>query len=220
MEMNEKALGLDPDLIEAQIGIGLVYFFQKRLKEAAHHLEKVLRIKQDSYLVLFWLGAIYFGLDDYDAAVKYHQRGAVIKPYSEEPWHHLSMIFQKKGDLKSAKEAGKKMVALGLRKLDVNPEDCVVLSRMALTYAVIGERNNALEAVKRVIDIQPDDGIALYNCGATYAWLGKKDEALSYLSAACEMGFMNVSHWFKNDPYLESIRNDPKYKEMLSKYTC
>ena len=219
MEMNEKALDLDPDLIEAQIGIGLVYFFQKRLTVAVHHLEKVLKIKQDSYLVLFWLGTISFCLEDYDAAVKYHQRGAVIKPYSEEPWHHLSMIFQKKGDLKSAREAGKKMVALGLRKLEVNPEDCVVLSRMALTYAVIGERNKALEAVKRIVDIQPDDGIALYNCGATYAWLGKKDEALSYLNAACEKGFMNVIHWFKNDPYIESIRDDPKFQEMLSKYT-
>ncbi len=219
MEMNEKALDLDPDLIEAQIGIGLVYFFQKRLTVAAHHLEKVLKIKQDSYLVLFWLGTISFCLEDYDAAVKYHQRGAVIKPYSEEPWHHLSLIFQKKGDLKSAREAGKKMVALGLRKLEVNPEDCVVLSRMALIYAVIGERNKALEAVKRIVDIQPDDGIALYNCGATYAWLGKKDEALSYLNAACEKGFMNVIHWFKNDPYIESIRDDPKFQEMLSKYT-
>jgi non-specific serine/threonine protein kinase len=219
MEMNEKALDLDPDLIEAQIGIGLVYFFQKRLTEAAHHLEKVLKIKKDFYLVLFWLGTISFCLEDYDAAVKYHQRGAVIKPYSEEPWHHLSMIFLKKGDLKSAKEAGKKMVALGLRKLEVNPEDCVVLSRMAETYAVIGERNKALEAVKRVVDIQPDDGIALYNCGATYAWLGKNDEAFSYLNAACEKGFMNIIHWFKNDPYLESIRDDPKFHDMLSKYT-
>ena len=42
MKMNEKALDLDPDLIEAQISIGLVYFFQNRLTEAAHHLEKVL----------------------------------------------------------------------------------------------------------------------------------------------------------------------------------
>jgi non-specific serine/threonine protein kinase len=219
MEMNEKALELDPDLIEAQIGIGLVYFFQKRLTEAAFHLEKVLKIKQDLYLVLFWLGTINFCLEDYDTAVKFHQQGAIIKPYSEEPWHHLSMIFHKMGDLKSAREAAKKMVKLAQRKLEIDPEDCVVLSRIALTYAVIGESDKALKAAKKVEDIQPDDGIALYNCGATYTWLGKKDEALIYLKAACEKGFMNVIHWFKNDPYLESIRNDQKFREMLSKYT-
>ena len=44
MEMNEKALELDPDLIEAQIGIGLVYFFQKRLKEASYHFEGNQRV--------------------------------------------------------------------------------------------------------------------------------------------------------------------------------
>jgi len=90
---------------------------------------------------------------------------------------------------------------------------------MALTYAVIGERNKALETVKKVVDIQPGDGIVLYNCGATYACLRKKDEAFSYLNAACEKGFMNVIHWFKKDPFIESIRDDPKYQEILSKYT-
>jgi non-specific serine/threonine protein kinase len=217
MEMNEKALDLDPDLIEAQIGIGLVYFLQRRLEEATHHLEKVLKIKKDLYIAIFWLGIIYFCLEDYDTAVEYQERAAVIKPYSEEPWHHLSMIFQKKGDLKLAKEAGEKMIELGLGKLEVNPEDCVVLSRMALTYAVIGNKNNALKAVKRVIDLQPCDGLALYNCGATYAWLNKKEEAFSYLNAACEKGFMNLIHWFKKDPFIESIREDPKFREILSK---
>ena len=219
MEMNEKALDLDPDLIEAQIGIGLVYFFQKRFTEAANHLEKILKKKKDSYLVLFWLGSIAFVLEDYDAAVKYHQRGAVIKPYSEEPWHHLSLISQKKGDLKSVMEAGKKAITLGLRKLEVDPKDCVVWSRMAITYAIMGEKNKALEAVKKVVEIQPDDAIAFYNCGATYTWLGKKEEALFYLNAACEKGFMNMFHWFEKDPFIESIRDDPKFQEMLSKYT-
>ena len=218
MEMNERALELDPDLIEAQIGIGLVYFFQKRLKEASYHFEQVLKIKQDLYLVLFWLGTIHFCLGNYEKAVKYHQKGAIIKPYSEEPWHHISMILHKMGDLKSARDAAKTMVDLASRKLEVDPKDGIVLSRMALTYAVIGESKKSLDILKKAENIQPDDGIALYNCGATYTWLGKKDEALTYLKAACDKGFMNVIHWFKNDPYLESIRNDPKFREMLSNY--
>jgi len=219
MEMNEKALELDPDLIEAQIGIGLVYFFQKRLKEASYHFEQVLKIRQDLYLVLFWLGTIHFCLGKHDAAIEYHRKGAIIKPYSEEPWHHISMIFHKKGDPDSAREAATKMVDLALHKLEVDPEDGIVLSRMALTYAVIGEDKKSLEILKKAEEIQPDDGIALYNCGATYTWLGQKDEALKYLKAACDKGFMNVIHWFKNDPYLESIRNDRKFRELLSKYS-
>jgi tetratricopeptide (TPR) repeat protein len=219
MEMNEKALELDPDLIEAQIGIGLVYFFQKRLKEASYHFEQVLKIRQDLYLVLFWLGTIHFCLGNHDAAIEYHRKGAVIKPYSEEPWHHISMIFYKIGDTESARDAAKKMVDLAMGKLKVDPEDGIVLSRMALTYAVIGEEKKSLEVLKKTKKIQPNDGIALYNCGATYTWLGKKDEALKYLKAACDKGFMNVIHWFKNDPYLESIRHDPKFRELLSMYT-
>jgi len=56
MEMNEKALGLDPDLIEAQFGIGMVYFHQKRFAVAKRIFEKVLESKNDYYqLVGGWV---------------------------------------------------------------------------------------------------------------------------------------------------------------------
>ena len=143
-----------------------------------------------------------------------------LKPYSEEPWHYLSMGYENTGDLKSAKEAGDKMLEVGLRKLEVNPEDGVVLGRMAIAYATTGVSKKALEAAKRAMEIDPNDGVALYNCSITYACLGRKEEALTYLKAALDCGLTNIIDWIeKVDPYLKSIRDDPRFREIISKYS-
>ena len=215
----EKALSLDPDLIEAQVGIGMVYFHQKRFAEAKRNFEKVIRIKSDFYPAYLWLGVISFLLEDYDAAIKCLEVCPAIKPYSEEPWEFLRMTYQKKGDLKKGQEAENKIVELGERKIEVNPNDGMTLSRLAITYARKGENKKALNAINRVMEIDPTDGWALYNCACTYAHLGKKKDAFTFLEATLESGIMHNIEWVKVDPGFESIRDDPKFQEILSRYS-
>lgn len=218
MEMNEKALSLDPDLIEAQFGMGMVYFHQKRFAVAKRNFEKVLESKNDYYQACWWLGLTSVVLEDYDSAIKYFKSAAVIKPYSEEPWHFLEQSFRRMGKLKAAKEAADKVIEVGTRKLEANPKDVAALSRLAVTYAIIGENNKALEAVRRVMEIDPNDGVGLYNCAGAYACLGMKEEALKYLEKASEAGWWKLSEWIQNDPSLESIRDDPEFQQILSKH--
>jgi non-specific serine/threonine protein kinase len=219
MEMNERALSLDPDLVEAQFGIGMVYFHQKRFAEAKRNFAKVLKSKSDFYPACYWLGLTSVILEDFDSALEYFRGAAAMKPYSEEPWHYLEQTFRKIGKAKAAQEAASKMIELGTRKLEVNPKDEVVLSRLAVTYANMGESKRALDAAKKVMDIDPDDGVVLYNCAGTYACLGMKEEALKYLQKALERGMANIFAWVKGDPYLEPIRDLPEFQEMLSKYS-
>jgi non-specific serine/threonine protein kinase len=219
MEMNEKALSIDPDLIEAQFGMGMVYVYQKRFAEAKRSFEKVLQSKNDFYPACYWLGLTSDMLEDYGGAIKYYKRAATIRPYSEEPWHYLELSFRRGGKLKAAQEAANRMIELGTRNLEVNPKDVVALSRMVVTYASMGESKKALEAVRKIMEIDPDDGVALYNCAGAYACLGMKEEALNYLKKALEAGLMIRFEWIKDDPNLESIRNDPEFLDILSKHS-
>jgi tetratricopeptide (TPR) repeat protein len=108
MQMNEKALSLDPNLVEAQFGIGMVYFHQKRFTKARRSFEKVLESRNDYYDPCYWLGVTLDVLEDHDTAVKYYRSAAAIKPYSEEPWHYLEQHFRRINNLEAAKEAAKK----------------------------------------------------------------------------------------------------------------
>ena len=219
MEMNEKALSLDPDLIEAQFGIGMAYFHQKRFSQAKRVFEKIIKIKSNFYEAHFWLGWTSDILGDYDTSIKHYNSAASIKPYSEEPWHLIELGHQRTGELEAAQEARSKVIELGERKLEVNQKDVLTLSRVAIAYAKKGERDKAIEAAKRVMEIDPNDFLALYNCACMYAVLGNKEEALKYfMHSSLKKGLMQVIAWVKSDPYLETIRNDPKFQEILSKY--
>jgi tetratricopeptide (TPR) repeat protein len=219
MEMNEKALSLDPDSVEAQFGIGLVYFMEKRFVDAKQRLRKVISIRPDFYTAYYFLGIVLGILDDDDASDECFRKCAAIKPYSEEPWHFLEMNYRRRGDLKSAQEAGHKVIELGKRKIEINPTDIIALARIALTYAALGENKNALDAAKRVLEVDSTDGTVLYNCACMYSFMGKKEEAFGYLEKALERGFMNIIDWAKDvDPYLQPIRNDPQFKAIIAKY--
>jgi len=219
MEINEKALSLDPDLIEAQFGIGMVYFHQKRFTEARRYFEKVLNSKSDFYPALYWLGIASDILRDYEGAITSYTNAATTKPYSEEPWHLLEQSFRRNGNLRAAQGAAEKMIELGTRKLEVNPKDVVCLSRLAVTYVNMGEDERAVEAVQRVMEIDPNDGVALYNCAGTYACLGMRSEALNCLEKALETGMIHLIEWIKGDPYVASIRDEAKFREILSRYS-
>ncbi len=221
MEMNEKAIKIDPDLIEAQFGVGMVHFFQKRYDEAKKSFEEVIRAKPDMYPAYFYLGITSEIAGDYDKGIECFETCVSLKPYSEEPWHWLDMSFRRHGDLKAAQKASKKVIKLGEGKIEVNPEDVTALSRMALTYANMGENEKALDAAKKVMEIDPTDGMVLYNCTCVYSCLEKKKEAFACLKKALERGLINMLEWIeKVDPYLEAIREDPQFQEILLEYSA
>jgi non-specific serine/threonine protein kinase len=217
MEMNEKALSIDPDMIEAQFGVGVAYVLQKRFDKARGEFEKVIVSKSDFYPAHFWLIWTLILLEDMDAAITYLKKAQALKPYSEEPWHLLEFCLRKKGELEAADEAGNKVIELSLRKLEINSNDAIARSRMAIAYANKGKRKEALAELETIEEIDPEDGMAFYNCGSAYSILGIKDKGLALLQAAIKKGTSTFIEWVEHDPYLDSLRDLPEFREMMRK---
>jgi adenylate cyclase len=219
IQMNQKALALQSDLLEAQFGIAMVYLYQKRFTEAKKTLDRIIQNKPDSYDAIRWLGIIADITGNYESAVQYYHQAAVIKPYSEEPWMHLDMTYRRIGNEEASNEAAQKIIEIGARKFTVNPDDVLTLSRMAVPYARFGDKERAQSAIQRVMDLAPGDGLALYNCACTYTGLGAKQDALISLRRSLELGGNVVREWVKSDPYLDSLRGDPDFETLLAEFT-
>jgi TolB-like protein/Flp pilus assembly protein TadD len=216
--LNERALAVDPNSIDALFGAGMVFFHQKRFGEAKRTLEKVAKLKPDLYDAFRWLGIISDITGSYDDAIAYYTQCAALKPFSEEPWLHIDMTQRRKGNRDGATEAVKTILELGTRKLEVNPEDTITLSRLASVYVRLGQPEKGIEAIRKILAIDPTDGLALYNAACTYADLGNKEETLSCLRRALNSGYKGVLEWVKSDPDFSGLIEDPEFKALLAEF--
>jgi serine/threonine protein kinase/Flp pilus assembly protein TadD len=217
IQMKEKLLHLDPESIEAHCITAMVSFYQKHFEEAKRLFEGVIGLRDDFYLAYYWLGLTTVILGDYQSGITYFKKAAAMKPYSEEPVNFLRETYLRAGDRKAADQAAAETIERVQRKLEVDPEDFIALSRMAAAYASLGDEAKAVDTIRKVMEIDPDDAIAFYNCAGAYAVLGKKKEALAVMEKVLGYGFFHLMEWIAGDPHLESIRDDPQYQELIAK---
>jgi serine/threonine protein kinase/Tfp pilus assembly protein PilF len=216
IDMNQKALALEPSSLDAKFGIAMVYFHHRRFAESKRSIEAILRENAEFYPGYLRLGMIAERSDDLDDALKYFQRAAELKPYDEDPWRSLVGVQRKLGNAAAANEAALKVIEITSRKLEASLDDIIVMSRLAEGYARFGSREEALATLRRVLELEPNDGLAVYNCACAYALLGDKQAALILLRRAFDNGFKAVAHWARTDSAFETLRPEQDFQQLVA----
>jgi serine/threonine protein kinase/tetratricopeptide (TPR) repeat protein len=216
IEMDQKALTLDPTSLEAQFGIAMVYFHQRRFSESKRTIDGILKENSEFYPGHLRLGMIAELSGDPDRALRHYHRAAELKPHDEDAWRFLAGINRRLANLEAAEEAALKVIEVTSRKLEASLEDIIVMSRLAEAYARFGGREEAHATLKRVFELEPNDGLALYNCSCAYALLGEKQAALLSLRRAFESGFRTVANWAKTDSAFDSTRGEVEFQQLVA----
>ncbi|HET7114212.1 MAG TPA: tetratricopeptide repeat protein, partial [Pyrinomonadaceae bacterium] len=215
IEMNQKALALEPTSLEAQFGIAMVYFHHRRFAESQRALETILKDNSEFYPGYLRLGMIAELSNDLEGALKRYRRAAKLKPYDEDSWRYLAGAHRKLGNIDAANKAALKVIEITSRKLEASLDDIIVMSRLAEAYARFGSREEANATLRRALELEPNDGLAVYNCACAYALLGEKRSAMVLLRRAYESGFRTVGHWAKTDSAFESLLDDTEFQQLL-----
>src|SRR5678815_2143231 len=92
IEMNQKALTLEPTSLDAKFGIAMVYFHHRRFAESKRTIEEILRENSEFYPGHLRLGMIAELSNDLEAALRHYRRAAELKPYDEEAFIFLTGI--------------------------------------------------------------------------------------------------------------------------------
>jgi tetratricopeptide (TPR) repeat protein len=74
-----------------------------------------------------------------------------------------------------------------------------------------------LQIDKRLVQLRPNDALAHYNLACSYALLKRPDLCLKTLRRAVELGYRDF-HYMKEDRDLDSIRHDPRYRQLVREY--
>jgi tetratricopeptide (TPR) repeat protein len=96
-----------------------------------------------------------------------------------------------------------------------------VLGQLAFVEMKRGRYAEAVTIYQRAFaaGIPPQNqGVAYYNLACAHARLGHADAAFETLGKAIEAGFRNRTT-MEQDPDLESLRSDPRFREMLARLT-
>lgn len=160
LDTYQQALGLDPDNMVIHYRLGYVYTQMKKLDEATHHLDHVLRLDPNFAPALANLGYVLrlraekLPQDDTlrgqlmaEAEMKLRQALEISPKLVDEDgeswWGVLGGLHRRRGQVDDA-------IRAYLKALDVTPHASYPLGNLALLYMQKNDRDKMIETYRRV----------------------------------------------------------------------
>lgn len=98
------------------------------------------------------------------------------------------------------------------------PDEPMIVSHQGMLYARRGQTDLALQSVRNALDSPGSFGHThhtYYNIACVYAVLGEPEKAMAWLERSVDSGFA-CWPFFRVDPYLESLREEPAFKRLVA----
>jgi hypothetical protein len=99
------------------------------------------------------------------------------------------------------------------------PDYVDVLRLMSKLLTLKGRYADGLQVDRRLVQLCIDDALAHYNLACRYARLKRPDQCLKTLRRAVELGYRDF-RYMKEDRDLDSVRHDPRFRQLLREYDC
>lgn len=97
MPVLRKALGLNPNLLSANLFLGIGYVQLNQPEQAIAPLEKVLSLDRTNRDALLTLASAHYALKRFDLAAKAYLRETTLQPQDADAWFGLGFCFEQIG---------------------------------------------------------------------------------------------------------------------------
>jgi serine/threonine-protein kinase len=238
-----KALSIDPTICEARMLMVFVYLWRGQKQKARDEVERTRREAPNEPVVHF-VKALLHRLDgeygralrSYDRLVRLDPAAHVVASYSRALVHmymgHFDETFRElntSGDPDNALVRTFRALALYYtgqtdqaaelmqEVVEQHPNMHGIRPFMAMFLSAQGKHDEALAQltpdVKRNGEVDADIS---YSIGSVYALEGLHGDAFEWLERSISLGNANRP-CFENDPNLVSLREDPRFAELMTK---
>ncbi len=96
------------------------------------------------------------------------------------------------------------------------PEHLGALEALGHAYTRAGLFEKGLAIDRRLVAMLPESAVAHYNLACSLSLLGQLDGAFAALARAIELGYDDFDY-LANDPDLENLRRDRRYRALLQR---
>ncbi len=217
-DASRKALVLDPGLAEAHVSRGLAISLSKRYEEAETEFETANRLDSKLFEAYYFYGRACFQQGKLAKAGELFEKAADVKPDDYQSVRMLAMVYFGLRRKVEAQAANVRTLRLAEKHLEIHPDDARALYLGAASLSQLGERARSVDWARRALAIDPEDCGVLYNIACVYSLLGQTDDALDCLEKAMLHAAVYKS-WAQHDSDLDSLRDHPRYKAIMSRQT-
>jgi eukaryotic-like serine/threonine-protein kinase len=234
------ALELDPDLPEAHAIAGnIASTYDWNWAEAERSHKRALELDPNLALAHYRYGTTYLTpLGRHDEAIVELKRTMELEPLSLTQGANYAGVLMYARQFDAALEQAGKTYELDMNHLTAQIWLCHVLNAKGMyaeslliseksmqgdfpisgpagyAYAKSGQRQRAEAVITRLKEVEKTGYVANYWIAIIYAALGDKDAAFAELEKAYQRRDWFL-HKLKVDPFMDSLRDDPRYKDLL-----
>lgn len=211
---SETGLKLDPTLSETHAASGLALSLSKRFEEAEQAFEKAIELNLNLFEAYYFYARACFVQGKYEQAKDLYLKASRVNPTDYQSPALLAFLYktmdQEEKMLPVLHEARDKVE----QHLALNPDDSRAIYLGADVLIRLGEKQKAMEFVKRLAATERDEPYLLYGVACLYSLIGKPDEAVFYLTKSVEGGFAHLQYLEKDSDF-DPIREHPGYKRLI-----
>jgi tetratricopeptide (TPR) repeat protein len=207
---------LEPDVNAGFENAGGVLVQEGKYSDSIPYLEKAIQIEPDSGAYSN-IGTAYFFLKRFGEASQAFEKAVALNPNDTVTVVNLGDAYRGSGQTDKAKDAYQRAISLGYKELQTNPQDATVMAEIALTYAKIGNPQEAETFIRRARAQDKKNVNIVYREAQINALTGKSSQALALLEDALQDHYSAENAAV--DPDLDNLRNNPQFDNLIKKYS-
>ena len=215
LEACDRALSIDPNLAEALSARARIFYAEQKYDEAVRYAKLAIGRKVDCEGAYTVLARTYFSSDRLEegAALLDAALAASGDDYNVYvPFLNILGKLQRTAELK-ALEA--RVVKVLEQQLEVVPEDVRARILLAVNYAKVARRTDAVRELEKAVTMRFNDPNVLYNAACVYGIMSLKRETLEMLRKAKAAGYANME-WAKRDPDLACVHGESEFQQLFA----
>lgn len=216
LKASARAVELLPERAMSHVLYGIAQCMARNYGLADEAFRTAIKIEPKNYDALYFYARTKARTGQLQAALDLFERAAEIRPEDYESVLLQAQLHVSLGNPSRALEVSREGIARVRKALAFDPGDNRARNLGAFALLRAGHPEEAAKWMDASIAQAPGDSIVQYNAACFYALQGETERALDCLQTSLgKVGYVS-SDWLANDSDLDSLRQHPRYSEILA----